>query len=260
MTSEQRLPSPKFAIETALREPAGRITPVPVGPFRDKFVAVEGGAYDVVIGVDEVGCAALAGPLVAGAVALDLARPQPWWDDLDDSKRVPRIQRERLATYVAKTALATGFGVVKAEDVDRLGVMGARLEAMAQAVRGALAKLAPGPLPTRVAVVADDTRMRRLADRLPADVRLVALDHADELCGTVAAASIIAKVVRDGLMRVFDRLLPGYGWAHNVGYPTREHVAAMDRLGVTHLHRRSFRPVAEAAARALAQCRANVGP
>jgi ribonuclease HII len=180
----------------------------------------------LVAGVDEVGMGPLAGPVVAAAVVLP---DEPDLPGLDDSKRLAPAARERLAGAIREQALALAIGTVAPDEVDRRNVYQAGLEAMRQAIRGLL------PTPDHLLV---DGRSIPGLD-LP-QTRIVGGDRSD---GSIAAASIVAKVHRDGLMRRLERRYPGYGFARHKGYATREHLEALRRLGPCPVHRRSFAPV-----------------
>ncbi len=182
-----------------------------------------------IAGVDEVGVGPLAGPVVAAAVVLP---DHVNLDGLDDSKRVTPANRERLDRAIRAQACDFGIGVVEPEEIDRLDIGRASLEAMRRAV---LALAEP-------------------ADHLLVDARLVpgvgcpqtSIIGGDRLEGPIAAASIVAKVYRDGLMHRLDRQHPGYGFARHKGYGTAEHLAALRERGPSPIHRRSFAPVAAA--------------
>jgi ribonuclease HII len=179
----------------------------------------------LVAGVDEVGMGPLAGPVVAAAVILADRVELP---GLDDSKQLARPVRERLAAEIRAQAVAVAIGEVWPAELDRLNVYRAGLEAM----RRAVAALAPAP------------------DHLLVDARTVpgtgcaqtALAQGDARDGSIAAASIVAKVHRDAIMRRLEQEHPGYGFARHMGYATREHLAALRRLGPCPAHRRSFQP------------------
>ena len=179
-----------------------------------------------VAGVDEVGVGPLAGPVVACAVVLPVRIELP---GLDDSKRVARAARERLARQIREQALAIGIGAVAPEEIDRINVLQASLEAMRRAVA------ALGVAPDHVLVDA-----RTIPDL---DVPQTAIVHGDARDGSIAAASIVAKVHRDAIMAGLDAQHPGYGFCRNQGYPTAEHVAALRRIGPSPVHRFSFSPV-----------------
>ena len=180
---------------------------------------------DPVAGVDEAGCAPLAGPVVAAAVVLDRNRfPR----GIDDSKALPAATRETICARLYKVALV-GVGIASVEEIDRLNIYWARMLAMARAVD------ALGMDPAMVLV--DGNRCPRW--ERPSH----AIIAGDTKCRSIAAASIVAKVTRDRIMTAYALEHPGYGWERNKGYPTPEHVEALGRLGPTPLHRRSFAPV-----------------
>jgi ribonuclease HII len=176
--------------------------------------------------VDEVGRGALAGPLTVAAVILDPGRSIP---GIDDSKRLTARTRQRLAGEVRRHALAWAVVHRSPTRVDEVNV----LEATREAMRSALLALRPAP----ACAVADALAL----PGLPFPV--VSENHADERYLCVAAASILAKVSRDDRMVELARRHPGYGWERNRGYGTREHLAALLRIGPSPCHRRSFAPV-----------------
>ncbi|MEN8183091.1 MAG: ribonuclease HII [Myxococcota bacterium] len=180
----------------------------------------------LVAGVDEVGMGPLAGPVVAAAVVL---RDRPDLPGLDDSKRLSPAARARLARAIREQALALAIGSVSPVDIDRWNIYQAGLEAMRRAVQ------ALSHVPDHVLV--DGREVPRLG--VP-QTRIVGGDRSD---GSIAAASIVAKVHRDGLMQGLERRYPGYGFARHKGYATREHLEALERLGPCPEHRRSFAPV-----------------
>jgi ribonuclease HII len=181
-----------------------------------------------VAGVDEVGVGPLAGPVVAAAVVLPA---QPHLPGLDDSKRLTREQRERLAAQIHGQALAVGLAEVWVEEIDRRNIYQASLLAMRKAVE------ALDPPPDHVLVDA-----RRIPDIDAVQTPIVGGDGLD---ASIAAASIVAKVHRDAIMARLDGDYPGYGFAHHMGYATREHLHALRRLGACPIHRRSFLPVSQ---------------
>ena len=186
---------------------------------------LEKGHPDPIAGVDEAGCAPLAGPVVAAAVILDRDRfPR----GIDDSKNLPADRREALYARLTRVA-AWGVGIASVEEIDRLNIFWARMLAMERAVE------ALGVEPAMVLV--DGNRCPRWTR--PS----IAIVDGDAKCRSIAAASIVAKVTRDRIMLEYARDHPGYGWETNKGYPTPEHVRALQALGPTPLHRRSFAPV-----------------
>ncbi len=180
----------------------------------------------LVAGVDEAGRGPLAGPVVAAAVILDPARPIP---GLADSKVLTPVQRENLAEAIQARALAWALGRAEVEEIDAVNILQATLLAMQRAV----ATLTPKP---ELALV-DGNRAPRLGCRVKTIVK------GDATVAAISAASILAKVARDAEMCKLDTNYPGYGFARHKGYPTVGHLAALDRLGVSPVHRRSFGPI-----------------
>ncbi|MDX1588969.1 MAG: ribonuclease HII [Oleiphilaceae bacterium] len=180
-------------------------------------------------GVDEVGRGPLAGPVVTAAVILDPDRPIA---GLNDSKRLSEKKREALFDEIREKALAWCVARAEVAEIDRFNIYQATLLAMTRAVAG----LATAP----EYVLVDGNRCPDWHWASEAVIK------GDGRVPAISAASILAKVSRDREMQVLDRQYPGYGLAGHKGYPTQSHVAALDSLGVTPLHRRSFRPVREA--------------
>lgn len=173
-------------------------------------------------GVDEAGCAPLAGPVVAAACILDRDNfPR----GIDDSKNLPLEKRERLYERIVRCAI-WGVGVATVEEIDRINIYWARMLAMTRAVD------ALGVEPAWVLVDGNACPRWERPSR--------AIVNGDGRCRSIAAASIIAKVTRDRLMADYANAHPGYGWEHNRGYPTPDHRRAIASLGLTPLHRRSF--------------------
>jgi ribonuclease HII len=182
-------------------------------------------------GVDEAGCAPLAGPVVAAAVVLDRVRfPR----GIDDSKVLPAATREAICAKLYKVA-RVGVGIASVEEIDTINIYWARMLAMTRAVE------ALGFDPEMILVD---------GNRCPKWERpSVAIVAGDAKSRSIAAASIVAKVTRDRIMKDHALDHPGYGWETNKGYPTPQHYRALDSLGPTPLHRRSFAPVRECIAR-----------
>jgi len=173
-------------------------------------------------GVDEAGCAPLAGPVVAGACILDRDRfPR----GIDDSKNLPIEKREALYAKLVKCS-AWAVGIASVEEIDQLNIYWARMLAMSRAVE------ALGLEPAWVLVDGNACPKWQRPSK--------AIVDGDAKCRSIAAASIIAKVTRDGIMADHARDYPGYGWERNRGYGTPEHWRALHVLGPTPLHRRSF--------------------
>lgn len=182
-------------------------------------------------GVDEAGRGPLAGPVVAAAVILDDKRPIA---GLADSKQLSPARREALALEVRASSLAWGLGWADAAEVDALNV----LQATFLAMRRALIALRASP----AHVVVDGDRCPSLRD-LAFHCTVEAVVRGDATMASVSAASILAKTARDACMRALDLRYPGYGFADHKGYPTSSHVAALQRLGPSPVHRRSYAPV-----------------
>ncbi|OGF13614.1 MAG: ribonuclease HII [Candidatus Eisenbacteria bacterium RBG_16_71_46] len=180
-----------------------------------------------VAGVDEAGRGPLAGPVVAAAVMLDRAG---CWDGLNDSKQLPAEARELLYARVTQEARAFAWAVLGPRAIDRINIRRASLEAMRRAV--ARLRLVPD------VVLVDGV------DTVPGlSCRQHAVIGGDARLLSIAAASILAKVVRDRIMTRLDRVWPAYGFARHKGYGTPEHLEALGRLGPCPLHRYSFAPV-----------------
>jgi len=184
---------------------------------------------ELVAGVDEVGRGPLAGPVVAAAVILPAKASFPWLERVRDSKALPPHRREELSQRIHEEATAFGIGVVPHHVVDVLGIVKATCAAM----QTALEELSAVP----DFVLIDAMRLPRcsLSQR--------AVIHGDAQSFSIACASIIAKVARDRLMLDAERRFEGYGFGHNKGYATREHLDALLRLGPCAIHRRTFAPV-----------------
>ncbi|MFN2482248.1 MAG: ribonuclease HII [Pyrinomonadaceae bacterium] len=206
--------------------PAPRVLrPSKVGTAFEEAVRAEG--YRLIAGLDEVGRGSLAGPVVAAAVILDPARPLP--EGLNDSKKLTRLQRERISEELKAAAVCYAVGLVSPEEIDRTNILVATRRAMCDA----LERLCPGA----EYLLIDALHLREVA--LPQR----AIIAGDSCCASIAAASVIAKTHRDALMRAYDLEYPSYGFARHVGYGTREHWAALKAHGACAIHRRSFRGV-----------------
>ncbi|MCH8496953.1 MAG: ribonuclease HII [Marinobacter sp.] len=181
-------------------------------------------------GVDEVGRGPLAGPVVTAAVILDPAKPI---DGLMDSKKLTEKRRDALYDVILERSLAWSLGRCEVDEIDRLNIYQATMVAMQRAVDGLHIK------PEYVLV--DGNKCPKW--QWPSE----AVVKGDGRVACISAASIIAKVTRDREMDALEQSYPGYGLARHKGYPTPDHLSALNTLGVTAIHRRSFRPVALAA-------------
>ena len=183
--------------------------------------------YRLIAGIDEVGRGCLAGAVVAAACVLDPAKPLP--KGLNDSKKLTRETREEIAAELSETALAYAFGCVEADEIDQINILQATRKAMCQAI----ASLST----TADYLLIDAIQLKELP--LPQK----AIIKGDAISASIAAASILAKTHRDGMMREYDHQFPQYGFARHVGYGTPEHLAALRSYGPCPLHRRSFKSV-----------------
>jgi len=190
-----------------------------------------------IAGVDEVGRGPLAGPVTAAALVINRTRSLGALSVLiDDSKRLSASRRTALAPVI-QTIGTVGLGWASREEIDRLNILGATMLAMRRAVEQLTMRL-EGPVDF---ALIDGNRDPGLAWPSRTVVK------GDGLSLSIAAASIVAKVARDRVMADLAARYPGYGWERNAGYGTAEHLAALDRLGPTPEHRRSFAPVRAAA-------------
>ena len=199
--------------------------------------AIERRCEGVVCGVDEAGRGPLAGPVIAAAVIIDRRRFRGELRQvLDDSKALSRDLREScfaaLLACARSGAVQIGVGAASSREIDRINVLRASLAAMARAVT------ALGALGAQPDIALVDGNM---APPLNCAVKTVV--KGDALSFSIAAASVVAKVTRDRIMRALALRYPGYGWDSNVGYSTAAHFDGIGRLGVTPHHRRSFAPV-----------------
>ncbi len=183
--------------------------------------------FRFIAGVDEVGRGALAGAVVAAAVILNLDKPLP--AGLNDSKQLSRTARERIAAEIRESAIAWAVGAIEPAEIDSINILRATKRAMLAAV-GALE-------PAADFLLIDALELSDCAQRQKAII------GGDAISASIAAASVVAKVHRDNLMRSYDLEFPVYGFARHVGYGTQAHLAALRAHGACSLHRRSFRPI-----------------
>ena len=179
----------------------------------------------LIAGVDEVGRGPLAGPVVAAAVILPKGCKIP---GLNDSKKIPKSKHKEIYEAVLQNAIAIGIGVKDNHVIDQVNIYEATKLAMMEAI-GQL-----GPQPQHLLID---------AMKLDLPIPQTSIIKGDANSLSIAAASIVAKVTRDQMMEEFDREYPGYDFAQNAGYGTAKHLAGLDKLGVTPIHRRSFEPV-----------------
>lgn len=183
--------------------------------------------YKFVAGVDEVGRGCLAGAVVAGAVVLDLSKPLP--EGLNDSKKISKKKREKIAEEIKENALAYAYGQVEADEIDEINILEATKKAM---------KLAIQNLKVKTDFLLIDALELK-------DVKLPqkGIIKGDAVSASIAAASIVAKVYRDNLMKGFAVKYPEYGFEKHAGYGTKAHFEALREYGATPIHRKSFKGV-----------------
>lgn len=197
----------------------------------ERIVWTEG--FRCIVGVDEAGRGALAGPVVAAALVLPYECVPP---GVNDSKVLTPAQRENLFGQIVAQARGVGVGIVDAARIDEINILQAAHEAM----RIAVADLPRGLMP--------DIALIDGLPVLPFPLPQVAVVDGDAISASIAAASVIAKVTRDRMMRDYDTTFPNYGFAGHKGYSAPQHLAALRAKGPCELHRKTFRPVAEAIA------------
>jgi len=181
---------------------------------------------EVIAGVDEVGRGPLAGPVIAAAVILDQDNPI---EGLADSKKLSSRRRDELSSIIKIRAIAWAIGRAEVEEIDNINILQASLLAMSRAVE--LLKINP------TLVLVDGNKLPKLK------VEARAIIKGDSKIAEISAASIVAKVARDAEMDNLDKQYPGYGLGKHKGYPTKAHIQALQELGVTVIHRQSFKPV-----------------
>jgi len=179
----------------------------------------------MIVGIDEVGRGCWAGPVAAGAVMLRRSIP-----GLKDSKQLTREQREKLDVIIRKQAVAFGIGWAEPAEIDVLGMTAAVRLAMQRALECITIEYKEVVIDGSLNFLRDNPKVRSLT-------------KADLFIPAVSAASVIAKVARDNLMSEFSTKYPGYGFEKHVGYGTAFHIAALDKLGVSEIHRKSFKPI-----------------
>ena len=180
---------------------------------------------ELIAGVDEVGRGPLAGPVVAAAVILPKACKIP---GLNDSKKIPKSKHKEIYEVVLQNAIAIGIGAKDNQVIDQVNIY----EATKLAMMEAIGQLEPQPQHLLIDAM-----------RLDLPISQTSIIKGDANSLSIAAASIVAKVTRDQMMEEFDKEYPGYDFAQNAGYGTANHLAGLDQLGVTPIHRRSFEPV-----------------
>ena len=183
---------------------------------------------DLIAGVDEVGRGPLAGPVVAAAVILDPKKPI---DGLCDSKKMSANRRLEMSDKIKSNSLAWSLGRAEVKEIDEINILQASLLAMKRAIE--LLNIEPD------IVLVDGNYTPSVNFKKKAIVK------GDSFISEISAASIIAKVERDNEMIALDKIYPGYGFSSHKGYPTKQHIESLKKLGITDIHRVTFSPVSK---------------
>jgi ribonuclease HII len=210
-----------------------------VTPVADPTLRVEralASSTGLVIGCDEVGRGALAGPVAVGLCVLDMRVTRRVPKGLRDSKMLAEPKREQLAPVAMKWSVAHAVGYASATEIDEIGIMACLGLAGLRAVE----QLFELGVDVSASPILLDGQYDWLTPALSGPLTVHTRIKADRDCGSVAAASVISKVARDRQMIEHDGVIPGYGWARNKGYSTAEHMAAIVELGASELHRKTW--------------------
>jgi ribonuclease HII len=214
--------------------------PVPLGFIEEQTYSR---GFKCIAGLDEVGRGPLAGPVVAAAVVLPRGFSHP---DIRDSKLLTASQRERLVPVIEQSAVAWGLGVVDVEEIDRINILKASLLAMGKALRDLQATPDCLLIDGKQKIPGEFFRPKKTSAKVRPQQRTII--KGDQLCFSIAAASILAKVARDAMMVGLDKNYPEYGFASHKGYTCVAHLEALRRFGPSPVHRKSFKPVRDVCA------------
>lgn len=183
--------------------------------------------FKYICGVDEAGRGPIAGPVVAAAVILDENNPI---EGLKDSKKLTSLQREKLFREINNKALAVAISIIEPEEIDCINILEASRRAMGLAIND---------LKTKPDYILTDCMDVSIYTKTP----FLSLVKGDNISASIAAASIVAKVKRDKIMVKFAKIYSGYGFETHKGYPTKKHIEALNKYGITPIHRKTFNPV-----------------
>lgn len=181
------------------------------------------GKTKLLAGVDEAGRGPLAGPVIAAAVIFDKKEFHPL---IDDSKKINESKREELYDWITGNCISYGIGIIDHKEIDEINILQASLKAM---------KIAVSRLATNPGLILIDGNKSFLSE-----IKTMTVVKGDSKSFSIAAASIIAKVTRDRMMKDLAQKYSVYGWEHNKGYATKEHISAIKKHGITELHRVTF--------------------
>lgn len=183
--------------------------------------------YRLIAGVDEAGRGPIAGPVVACAVIL---KDKANVEGIDDSKKLTKKQRQALLTKIKEQALSIGISFISPQDIDQINILRASRLAMVEAIKGL--KVEPDFILTDFMDISTFLT-----------IPFTSLVKGDQKSASIAAASIIAKETRDDYMLLMDKHYPEYGFKFHMGYPTKKHLEAIKKYGITPIHRKSYKPV-----------------
>jgi ribonuclease HII len=185
--------------------------------------------YDLIIGVDEAGRGPLAGPVVAAAVAL---KDSSFNSRIDDSKKLtPLIRQKAFPEIIQKSFF--GVGIISEKTIDQVNILAATQMAMQKAVASLARKISPDKLSRAYIIVDGDMRLKL-------DIPYTSIIKGDTKSKSIACASILAKVIRDQIMELYDSFYPEYNFKKHKGYPTKEHYRLLKKAGPSEAHRKSF--------------------
>ena len=213
--------------------------------FKNELKCLKEG-FSLVAGCDEAGRGPMAGPVVAAACILD---PQSigqkrsrnkWYARVRDSKTIPEEERAILSSKILQNVLAYGVGIVSEKEIDVLNIHHASLRAMKLAVENMAQKIKKGKNPQKIGLLVDGRFVIPNLSIRGVEITQTSIIAGDTLSLSISAASIIAKVERDAIMRKLDARFPEDGWKKNKGYNTREHQRALRKFGLSAVHRKSF--------------------
>ena len=184
--------------------------------------------YKLIAGCDEAGRGPLAGPVFCAAVILN---PNDIIEGLNDSKQLSESKRNKLYDEIKSRALSYKIVSISNEEIDRINILESSRKGMEEAIEGL--------------EITPDYILTDYMDLYHTNIPYLKLAHGDALSATIAAASILAKVERDSFMVELDKEYPEYGFKEHKGYPTKAHIEAIKKYGITKFHRKSFKPVKE---------------
>ena len=212
--------------------------------FKNELKCLKEG-FALVAGCDEAGRGPMAGPVVAAVCILDPKNigkrsKNKWYARVRDSKTIPEEEREILSSKILQNVLAYGVGIVSEKEIDVLNIHNASLKAMKLAVENMVRKIKKDKNLSKIGLLVDGRFVIPNLSIRGVEITQTSIIAGDTHSLSISAASIIAKVERDAIMRKLDVRFPEYGWKRNKGYNTREHQRALKKFGQSVVHRKSF--------------------